>query len=103
MIAQYVPSTIVSVSMKVRSAITMAASCHDLVVLEERRRQERAGRREPLGALRPDAGGLESPGHLAVLANAAALEHEDVVHADHVAFHSRDLGNLRHLAAAVRQ
>src|SRR5206468_1749471 len=92
----------VSVSTKVRSASVMAAaSRHQLEVLEERRRQPGARGGDPLAALRPDAGRLEAAGDLAVVAEPIALEHEDVLQADDVALHPGNLGNLRHLAAAV--
>src|SRR5437773_12281464 len=88
--------------MNVSAAKIIAASSHELLdVLEERCRQTRAGRRQPIAALRPDARRLEAPHHSSVVAHAVALEHEDVVHADDVAFHAGDFRYLCDAAAAV--
>src|SRR5438132_13477715 len=87
--------------MNVSAAKIIAASSHDLLdVLEERGRQTRAGRRQPIAALRPDACRLEAPHHPPVVAHAVALEDEDVVHADDVAFHAGDFRCLRYAAPA---
>src|SRR5713226_7321208 len=62
--------------------------------LEQLRGQRHARRLQPLHALRADAGGLEiALGH-PVAVNAGLLEDEQVVHADHVPLHTRDLRNL---------
>ena len=72
-----------------------------LDVLEELHRQLHARRGDALAALRPDAGGAEAASDFAAGVDAGALEHEDVLHRDHVAFHAGDLGDLRHAARAV--
>src|SRR5678816_811684 len=93
--------------MKNTPAKTMAGSNmrrplpHYFKMLEQIRRKLRSRRNEALAALRAHAGGAETARHPALLIEAGALEHEDVLQRDHVAFHSRDLGHLRDVALAV--
>ena len=58
-------------------------------------------RLDAVRALRPDARGAEPADDLAVLRDAHLLEHEDLLHGDHVTFHAGDLRDARHLARAV--
>src|SRR5215467_13460803 len=62
-----------------------------------------AGRLQPLSAPRPDAGGAEPANDLAVLGHACLLEHENLLHGDHLTFHAGDLRDAGDLAGAVAQ
>src|SRR6185437_7188898 len=68
---------------------------------EHRRAHAASRRRQPVGKLGADAGGLVHAPHLAALAQALALEHEDVLHGNDFAFHARDFAHRGHLAGAV--
>src|SRR5262249_52081276 len=56
-----------------------------------------------LAALGTDPGGAEPPADPSIFVDAEFLEHEDVLHGDHVAFHAGNLRNRGHFARAVRQ
>src|SRR5208282_5457489 len=51
--------------------------------------------------MRRVAGGMENAAHFAAFVNAAAIENENVAEGNHVAFHSRDLGNGDDFARTV--
>ncbi len=68
---------------------------------EQHGREIHAVRLEPVGAARPDAGRLVPAQDPLALVGPLALEDEDVLHGDDVAFHADDLGDLHDLAGAV--
>src|ERR1700733_8307350 len=68
---------------------------------EQARRQDDARHAQPLQESGTNARGLEYANHAAVLPDALFLKGEDLLHADHVLFHARDLGDVGDLAGAV--
>src|SRR5205823_14141073 len=74
---------------------------HGFHMTKQRGRQLRSGGGEPLAAFRAHTGRPEAADHLAVGAQSIALEHENVLHADDVAFHPGDLRYLGHLARTI--
>src|ERR1700678_434495 len=69
--------------------------------LEQARRQNDARDAQPVEELGSDAGRLERSNHLAVGSDPFLVECENFLHADHVLFHTRDLGDAGYLARAV--
>src|SRR5688572_1156853 len=87
---------------KVAAEIAISVPSGDsFAVLEHVVWQSDPVRRQPLGALRPDAGSPESAAYLAIFPETGSFEHEDIVHGDHVAFDTCQFRDPRHLACAI--
>src|SRR5687767_7178873 len=75
----------------------------DLATEEQVGRQADAAVLDPVGAARPDAGGDEPTGRVAVDVDAGLLEREQIVHLDRLALHAGDLADVDHLAPPAGQ
>src|SRR5215813_13228669 len=67
-------------------------------LLEHALREENPGNAEPFEELGTDLSRLEGANHLTIWPDPLLLKAEDLVHADHVLLHTRDLGDTDNFA-----
>src|SRR5438067_4460690 len=88
--------------MRTQPTKTCASSLSDFqAVVSEAHRQHRAGGGQLIRTLRHDAGGVESPTHLASRTDSLLLKEEDVLHADDVGEGAGQLRDVRDTARSV--
>src|SRR6185437_11626096 len=72
-------------------------------LLKQTGRQKDSGNTKLIEEFWTDVSWLKCANHSAARPNAFFVETENLMHADHVFFHSGNLGNARHLATAIAQ
>src|ERR1700680_4829758 len=96
-------NTAMAISMNIRSVKNLLRLLDLHPRVEQRGTQTATRSGQAVGKLWPNPGRAKRAAHLSVFINPHPLEHENVLHADHVAFHASHFRDGHYFTSAVRE